>query len=160
MLATLIPHTLIHPEGKIKSKNFHMFDIHWLYRSGRHGTPSLRLMSLNVTTSLNVAALSSQYGGCLCNRSDCIFFFFFFFLFDWVLRSFQEYFTYIEPIVHRRWAKTGEPTIIKKLLSEMKGLQEKESILGVRGRQKNPSLAITVWHHSAILIMPDSDPRS
>ena len=27
----------------------------------------------------------------------------------WVLRPFQEYFTYIEPIVHRRWAKTGEP---------------------------------------------------
>ena len=27
----------------------------------------------------------------------------------WVLRPFQEYFTYIEPTVHRRWAKTGEP---------------------------------------------------
>ena len=27
----------------------------------------------------------------------------------WVLRPFQEYFTYIEPIVHQRWAKTGEP---------------------------------------------------
>ena len=26
-----------------------------------------------------------------------------------VLRPFQEYFTYIEPIVHQRWAKTGEP---------------------------------------------------
>ena len=25
------------------------------------------------------------------------------------LRPFQEYFTYIEPIVHQRWAKTGEP---------------------------------------------------
>ena len=25
------------------------------------------------------------------------------------LRPFQEYFTYIEPIVHRRWAKIGEP---------------------------------------------------
>ena len=37
------------------------------------------------------------------------FFFFFFFLLIWVLRPFQEYFTYIEPIVHRRWAKTGEP---------------------------------------------------
>ena len=41
----------------------------------------------------------------------CIFFFFFFFFFFWiwVLRPFQEYFTYIEPIVHRKWAKTGEP---------------------------------------------------
>ena len=37
------------------------------------------------------------------------FFFFFFFFLIWVLRPFQEYFTYIEPIVHRRWAKTGEP---------------------------------------------------
>ena len=37
-----------------------------------------------------------------------LFIYFFFFLI-WVLRPFQEYFTYIEPIVHRRWAKTGEP---------------------------------------------------
>ena len=37
------------------------------------------------------------------------FFFFFFVFFIWVLQPFQEYFTYIEPIVHRRWAKTGEP---------------------------------------------------
>ena len=32
-----------------------------------------------------------------------------FFFFIWVLRPFQEYFTYIERIVHQRWAKTGEP---------------------------------------------------
>ena len=36
-------------------------------------------------------------------------YFFFFFFLIWVLRPFQEYFTYIEPIVHRRWAKTGVP---------------------------------------------------
>ena len=35
--------------------------------------------------------------------------FFFFFFLIWVLRPFQEYFTYIEPIVHQRWTKTGEP---------------------------------------------------
>ena len=34
---------------------------------------------------------------------------FFLFFFIWALRPFQEYFTYIEPIVHQRWAKTGEP---------------------------------------------------
>ena len=34
---------------------------------------------------------------------------FLFFFLIWVLRPFQECFTYIEPIVHRRWAKTGEP---------------------------------------------------
>ena len=34
---------------------------------------------------------------------------FFFFFFIWVLRPFQEYFIYIEPIIHQRWAKTGEP---------------------------------------------------
>ena len=33
----------------------------------------------------------------------------FFFFLIWVLQPFQEYFTYIEPIVHQRWAKTGEP---------------------------------------------------
>ena len=27
----------------------------------------------------------------------------------WVLWPFQEYFPYIEPIVHQIWAKTGEP---------------------------------------------------
>ena len=44
------------------------------------------------------------------NKSIYFFFLFFFFFFlIWVLRPFQEYFTYIEPIVHRRWAKTGEP---------------------------------------------------
>ena len=42
----------------------------------------------------------------------------------------------------------------------MKGVQDKESIMGVRGRSKNPSLGITVWHHSAILVMPDSDSRT
>ena len=49
--------------------------------------------------------------------------------------------------------------LLKNLRSEMKGVQEKESIMGVRGRQKNLSLPITVWHHSASLLMPDSDPR-
>ena len=29
--------------------------------------------------------------------------------------------------------------------------------MGVRGRQKNLSLAITVWHHSACRVMPDCD---
>ena len=29
----------------------------------------------------------------------------------------------------------------------MKGVQEKESIMDVRARQKYPPLAITVWHH-------------
>ena len=47
------------------------------------------------------------------------------------------------------------------LRSEMKGVQKKkELIVGVRGRQKNPSLANTVRHHSASLVMPDSDPRN
>ena len=47
--------------------------------------------------------------------------------------------------------------IIKNPHSEMKGLQEKESIMGVRDRYINPSLEIAVWHHSASLVMPDSD---
>ena len=41
------------------------------------------------------------------------------------------------------------------LLKESKGVQEKESVMGVRGRY--PSLAITVWHPSASLVIPDSD---
>ena len=35
----------------------------------------------------------------------------------------------------------------------MKGMQEKESIMGVRGRQKNPFPKITVWHLSESLMM-------
>ena len=46
----------------------------------------------------------------------------------------------------------------KNLRSEMKRVQEKESIMGVRGRQKTLSIVITVWHHLASLVMPDSDP--
>ena len=33
----------------------------------------------------------------------------FFIFFIWVLQPFQEYFTYIEPTFHQRWAKAGEP---------------------------------------------------
>ena len=50
--------------------------------------------------------------------------------------------------------------LFKDLRSEMKGVQGKESTMGVRGKQKNPSLAVTVWHHSASLVMPDSDARN
>ena len=32
-----------------------------------------------------------------------------FYFFIWVLGPFQEYFTYIEPIIHQRWPKTREP---------------------------------------------------
>ena len=42
-------------------------------------------------------------------------------------------------------------------LSEMKGVQEKESIMGMRDKQKYPSLGITVWHHSASPVLPDSN---
>ena len=46
----------------------------------------------------------------------------------------------------------------KNLHSETKGVQEKESVMGLRGRQENLSLRITVWHHLASFVMPDSDP--
>ena len=47
------------------------------------------------------------------------------------------------------WMSTTEVTaLLKNLHSEMKGVQEKESIMGVRGRQKNLYLAITVWQAS------------
>ena len=55
--ANLISHTLIRPVGKTKIKNFHVFDIHWLYRM-----PLLRLTSLNLMTSLSFMVKSSQYG--------------------------------------------------------------------------------------------------
>ena len=53
-----------------------------------------------------------------------------------------------------------EVTVLSKNVhSEMKGVQEKESIMSVRGRQINPCLTITIWHHWASRVMPDSDPR-
>ena len=39
------------------------------------------------------------------------------------------------------------------------GEQEKESIIRVRMGWKNPTLAITVCHHTASLVMPIGDPR-
>ena len=41
----------------------------------------------------------------------------------------------------------------------MKGLQEEESVMNVKGSKKSPSLAITVWHPSASFVMAESDPR-
>ena len=41
----------------------------------------------------------------------------------------------------------------------MKGVQEQKSIMWVKGRQKNLSFAIKVWHHKTSLVMPDNDPR-
>ena len=53
--------------------------------------------------------------------------------------------------------------ILWKLFSNKKcvisGEQEKEIIPRVRMEQKNPSLVITVCHHSADLVMPNGDPR-
>ena len=37
--------------------------------------------------------------------------------------------------------------------------EQKESIIRVRVGWKNPSLGITVCHHSASLVMPNGDPR-
>ena len=36
--------------------------------------------------------------------------------------------------------------------------QEKESIICVRMGYKNPALGITVWHHSASLVLPNCNP--
>ena len=41
----------------------------------------------------------------------------------------------------------------------MKNMQEKESIMVVRCELKIPSLGITVRHHSASPVMPNSYPR-
>ena len=37
-------------------------------------------------------------------------------------------------------------------------MREKSSIMGVRNGQKTPSLGITLRHHSASLVTPNSDP--
>ena len=50
---------------------------------------------------------------------------------------------------------TEVTALLKNLRSEMKGVQEKVSIMGVRGRLKNLSLVVTVWHQAD----DASDPR-
>ena len=45
---------------------------------------------------------------------------------------------------------------IKKKIS---GEQEKYTIIRARAGKKNPSLEITICHHSAYLVMPNGDPR-
>ena len=62
---------------------------------------SIKIIFLQTVAAANTSKLEFAGG----------FFFFFFFLGGGGvgLRPFQEYFTYIEPIVHRRWAKTREP---------------------------------------------------
>ena len=45
--------------------------------------------------------------------------FFFLFILIWVLWPFQEYFTYIEPIVNQWWAKTGELGVRRTWLSHI-----------------------------------------
>ena len=44
-------------------------------------------------------------------------------------------------------------------LDKISGKQEKESIIRVRVGYINPSLKITVCHHSASLVMSNGDPR-
>ena len=44
-------------------------------------------------------------------------------------------------------------------MNKNSGEQEKEYIIRVRVGWKNPSLGITVCHHSASLVMPNGDPR-
>ena len=44
-------------------------------------------------------------------------------------------------------------------MNKNSGEQEKESIIRVRVGYKNPSLEITVCHHSASLVMPNGDPQ-
>ena len=54
---------------------------------------------------------------------------------------------------------TPEYKGLKNNKAELNCEQEKESIICVRMRQKNPSLRITICHHFVNLIMPNSDPR-
>ena len=111
MLADLISHTLICPMGKTKIDNFHVFDIHWLYRTSRYA-----IIKVDDTD---------------CNDiTKCYFI-----------------------VIIIWWTSAIE--VIKNSLSEMKGMKEKESIMGVTDR-KSPSLRITVWHHSASFVIPDS----
>ena len=87
--------------------NRRVFVMHWQFRPRSSAAKTQRLIRVRAV--------------CIKRK---IFFFFFFLI--WALRPFQEYFTYIEPIVHQRRAKTGElggkntwPFVSRTLLSHM-----------------------------------------
>ena len=52
-----ISHTLIRPVGKIKIANFHVFDIHWLYRTSKY----VIVITLWRTSAIEVTALSNTH---------------------------------------------------------------------------------------------------
>ena len=56
-------------QGKIKIENFHVFDMHWLL--WKSSTPSLRVTSLKVMTSLNGTVMLYNITD-VSNWSDCI----------------------------------------------------------------------------------------
>ena len=47
MLPNLISNTLIRPVGKIKIEHFHVFDIHWFYRTSRYATVKVDVTERN-----------------------------------------------------------------------------------------------------------------
>ena len=50
VLANFISHTLIHPMGKINIKNFHGFDIFWLYRTSWYAIVKVEVSERNEVT--------------------------------------------------------------------------------------------------------------
>ena len=56
-----------------------------------------------------VTKISNQSVLDLVYKLLLLFIYLFIYFFDLGFTAFQEYVTYIEPIVHQRWAKTGEP---------------------------------------------------
>ena len=64
-----------------------------------------------MTTALDNTVFSFPYFS--MTKTYLVFFFILFYLFCFffirVLWPFQEYFTNMEPIIHERWANTGEP---------------------------------------------------
>ena len=50
VLANHILHTFIHPLEKLKIKNFHVFDVHWLYRTSRYAVVKVDITERNNVT--------------------------------------------------------------------------------------------------------------
>ena len=117
VLANLISHTLICPMGKIKIKNFHVFDIHWLYRMSRYAIVKVDITERNAVTKCY--DIVSQYGG------------------------------HLQP----KWLHYQKPTFGNESYARNRIYH------GCEGQIENLSLGITVWHQSASLVMPDSNPR-
>ena len=87
----------------LEERHYENWNTHRLrYLKSKHGCPDMRLNILLCAFLVFFFSFLSPF----CKYMDKVK------VKIWVLRPFQEYFAYIEPIINQRWAKTGVPIVL------------------------------------------------